>query len=103
MCKESDGGCGRRGEGSADDGGVSSKMKLSCSSWVAKRRANRFRRFLRRETLAGKRRGSAFRMMRYSATKLPVKAIRGYMCEECGEDLAWQRRGMNPIRRAHVV
>ena len=42
-------------------------------------------------------------MMRYSATKLPIEAIRGYMCEEGSKDLAWQQRGRNPVRGVHAV
>jgi hypothetical protein len=38
--------------------------------------------------LAGKRRGRAFRMTRYSVTKLPVEVVRTCGCEKCGAHLA---------------
>jgi hypothetical protein len=101
MCNGSD--CARFGEGDEDEVGESSKPKSSGSSWVEKRLEKRFRRLSRRGTLAGKRSGSAFRMTRYNATKVPVEVVRAYRSEKCGAYLAWQPRGKNLIRRVHAV
>ena len=61
------------GVGDGDESGELSRTKSSsCSS----RMANKFRKFSRRLRLAGNRTGSAFRMVRYNATKLPIEAIR---------------------------
>jgi hypothetical protein len=74
-------GCTRSGEGVEDEVGESSKPKSSCSSRVEKSAENRFRRLSRKGTLAGKRRGNALRMTRYSATKLPVEVVMTHRCE----------------------
>lgn len=71
----------RGGDGAGDEGGELSRTKSSlscssCSSWVEKRPAYKFRKLSCSVRLAGNRTGSAFRMTRYNATKLPINAIK---------------------------